>query len=229
MTMIQTNIHFRLKKIIEALGLTTYQIAKILDENSSKFYNIMNGKTKPSYDTIFRLIEKYPEINPEYIFKGIEPILIHSKKEGALVDDLLFEEIPYLPIKFQASFIENFDVSLKYDDLGKYSILKASLKNKKQPVVIEIQGNSMSPQLQSGNKVLASEVSQPDWAYINGGVYAIIYRDFFVIKRIKDNDILQKGYLVLHSDNIKSGNITIPHEEIKGIWKITNIIDAVVE
>lgn len=227
--MIQTNIHNRLKKIIEALGLTTYQIAKTLDENSSKFYNIMNGKTKPSYDTIFRLVEKYPEINPDYIFKGIEPILINSKKDGALVDDLLFEEIPYLPIKFQASFIENFDVSLKHDDLSKYSILKASLKNKKQPVVIEIQGNSMSPQLQSGNKVLASEVSQPDWGYINGGVYAVIYRDFFVIKRIKDNDILQKGYLILHSDNIKSGNIAIPQEDIKGIWKITNIIDAVVE
>jgi repressor LexA len=223
------NIHTRLKNIIEALDLTTYQIAKILDENSSKFYNIMNGKTKPSYDTIFRLIEKYPEINPEYIFKGIEPIIINSKKEGALVDDLLYEEIPYLPIKFQASFIENLNISLKYEDLGKYSVLKATLKNKKQPVVIEIQGNSMSPQLQSGNKVLASHISETDWHYISGGVYAIVYRDFFVVKRIKDNDLLSKNTLTLYSDNLKSGNITIPKEEIKGIWKITNIIDAGVE
>jgi repressor LexA len=223
------NIHNRLKNIIEALNLTTYQIAKILDENSSKFYNIMNGKTKPSYDTIFKLIEKYPEINPDYIFKGTEPILILSKKEGALLDDLAYEEVPYLPIKFQASFIENMNVSLKYEDLGKYSVLKATLKNKKYPVVIEIQGNSMSPQLLSGNKVLASQVSEPDWGYASGGVYAVIYRDFFVVKRIKDNEINTKGWLTLHSDNVKSGNITIPTDDIKGIWKITNIIDASVE
>jgi repressor LexA len=227
--MIPSNIHNRLKSIIEALNLTTYQIAKILDENSSKFYNIMNGKTKPSYDTIFKLIEKYPEINPDYIFKGVEPILIHSKKEGALVDDLVYEEVPYLPIKFQAGFIENFNVSLKYEDLGRFSVLKSALKNKKQPVVIEIQGNSMSPQLQSGNKVLASQITETDWGYISGGVYAVIYRDFFVVKRIKDNEILSKGSLTLHSDNIKSGNITIPLEEIRGIWKITNIIEAAVE
>ncbi len=227
--MATNNIHTRLKNIIEALDLTTYQIAKILNENSSKFYNIMNGKTKPSYNTIFKLIEKYPEINPDYIFKGVEPILIHSKKEGALVDDLSYEEIPYLPIKFQASFIENYNVSLKYEDLGKHSVLKANLKNKKHPVVIEIQGNSMSPQLQSGNKVLANQISETEWPYITGGVYAIIYRDFFVVKRIKDNDLLSKNTLTLHSDNLKSGNIIIKKEEIKGVWKITNIIDAGVE
>lgn len=223
------NIHIRLKKIIEALNLTTYQIAKILDENSSKFYNIMNGKTKPSYNTIFKLVDKYPEISQDYLFKGIEPILINSKKEGALLDDLAYEEIPYLPIKFQASFIETYNVSLKYEDLGKYSVLKATLKNKKQPVVIEIQGNSMSPQLQSGNKVLASKIQKIDWAYASGGVYAVMYRDFFVVKRIKDNDILSKGQLTLYSDNVKSGNITISVDEIIGVWKISNIIDAGVE
>lgn len=223
------NIHIRLKKIIEALNLTTYQIAKILDENSSKFYNIMNGKTKPSYNTIFKLVDKYPEISQDYLFKGIEPILINSKKEGALLDDLAYEEIPYLPIKFQASFIETYNVSLKYEDLRKYSVLKATLKNKKQPVVIEIQGNSMSPQLQSGNKVLASKIQKIDWAYASGGVYAVMYRDFFVVKRIKDNDILSKGQLTLYSDNVKSGNITISVDEIIGVWKISNIIDAGVE
>ncbi len=227
--MATNNIHTRLKNIIEALNLTTYQIAKVLDENSSKFYNIMNGKTKPSYDTIFKLIEKYPEINPDYIFKGIEPILILAKKEGALIDDLAYEEVPYLPIKFQASFVENFGISLKTEDLGKYSVLKSSLKNKKQPVVIEIQGNSMSPQLQNGNRVLANFIPEPDWNYISGGVYAVIYRDFFVVKRIKDNELLLKNTLTLYSDNIKSGNITVPKNEIKGIWKITNIIEASVE
>lgn len=223
------NIHIRLKNIIEALQLTTYQIAKILDENSSKFYNIMNGKTKPSYDTILKLIEKYPEINADYLFKGIEPILIEAKREGAILDDLIYEEVPYLPIKFQASFIENMNVSLKYEDLGRYSVLKASLKNKKAPVVIEIQGNSMSPLLQSGNKVLASQVTETEWGYISGGVYAVVYRDFFVVKRIKDNDLLTKKQLVLHSDNVRSGNITIPIEDIRGIWRVTNIIDANVE
>ena len=227
--MTTNNIHFRLRKIIETLDLTTYQIAKILDENSSKFYNIMNGKTKPSYDTIFKLIENYPQINPDYLFKGIEPILNKINGNGIIIDDLNYTEIPYLPIKFQASFIENYNISLKYEELETYPVLKGTIKNKNLPVVIEIQGNSMSPQLQSGNKVIAYQLEQQDWGYLSGGVFAIIYRDFFVIKRIKDNDILSKGTLTLHSDNVKSGIITIPIGEIKGIWKITNIIDAGVE
>lgn len=223
------NIHIRLKKIIEALNLTTYQIAKILDENSSKFYNIMNGKTKPSYDTILKIIEKYPEISSDYLFKGVGPIIIESKKEGALLENLEYLEIPFLPIKFYASFIENVNQSLTFDNFEKYSVLKSSLKNKKTPVVIEIQGNSMSPLLQNGNKVIATQISYEDWSYITGGVYAIVYRDFFVVKRIKDNDILNKNQLILYSDNVKNGNITIPVGEIKAIWKVTNIIDAQVE
>jgi repressor LexA len=224
-----SNIHIRLKRIIESLEVSTYNIAKILDENSSKFYNIMNGKTKPSYDTISKLIERYPEINPEYLFKGIEPILILSKKDGAVLDNLAFAEIPYLPIKFQASFIENHTNGLKFEDLERYSVLKSTIKNIKEPVVIEIQGNSMSPQLQSGNKVLASKIAETDWPFATGGVFGVIYRDFFVIKRIKENDLLQKGSLMLYSDNLKNGSINVPKDEIKGIWKITNIIDAGVE
>ena len=49
----ENSIQDRLKQVFDALGITIYQIAKDLDENSSKFYNILSGRAKPSYDTIF--------------------------------------------------------------------------------------------------------------------------------------------------------------------------------
>lgn len=224
-----STIHVRLKNIFESLNLTTYQISKVLDENSSKFYNIMNGKAKPSFDTLFKLIDNYPAINPNYLLRGQGPVLLDTAQEGQILDLASYETIPLVPVKFYASFIENFTDGLKQSDLEEYPVLKSALKGKKKPVVIEIQGNSMSPQLQSGNKVLASYVPESDWAYVSSGVYAVVYRDFFVVKRIKDNDLLTKGQVTLHSDNVSSGNITIPIAEIKGLWKITNIIEAVVE
>ncbi len=223
-------IQDRLKQVFDALGITIYQIAKELGENPSKFYNILNGRAKPSYDTIMSLLACYPQISADYLIRGIMPVLKDPEANARLMNaDEDTIEIPFIPVKFYASFVESFADGISTADVESFRVRKSVTKGHKQTVVLEISGNSMSPQLAHGAKVLAVPVSENNWEYQSGGVYAVMYRDYFVVKRIRDNELLTRKYLMLHSDNPNGGNVTVPLQDIRGIWKIVSIVEAPVE
>ena len=224
-------IQARLKQVFDALGITIYQIAKELGENPSKFYNILNGRAKPSYDTIMSLLACYPQISADYLIRGIMPVLKSPEANARLMnaDDETIE-VPFVPVKFYASFVESYaDGTSTPADTESFRVRRTVTKGHKQAVVLEISGNSMSPQLAHGAKVLAVPVSENNWEYQSGGVYAVMYRDYFVVKRIRDNELLTRKYLMLHSDNPNGGNVTVPLQDIRGLWKIVSIVEAPVE
>ncbi|MVM32369.1 LexA family transcriptional regulator [Spirosoma sp. HMF4905] len=223
-------IQDRLKQVFDALGITIYQIAKELGENPSKFYNILNGRAKPSYDTIMSLLACYPQISADFLIRGIMPVLNLPEGNAQLTitsDDTL--EVPFVPVKFYATFVESYSDTISTTDTESFRVRKPLLKGYKNPVVLEISGSSMSPQLTHGAKVLAVPVSENNWEYQSGGVYAVMYRDYFVVKRIRDNELLTRRYLTLHSDNPNGGNVTVPLSDIRGLWKIVAIVEAPVE
>ena len=224
------SIQDRLKQVFDALGITIYQIAKELGENPSKFYNILNGRAKPSYDTIMSLLACYPQISADFLIRGIQPVLNKPENNAVLIppsDDTV--EIPFVPVRFYASFVESFADGSNATDAETFLVRSSVTKGHKRSVVIEISGNSMSPQLAHGAKVLAVPVSESDWEYQSGGVYAVMYRDYFVVKRIRDNELLTRKYLTLHSDNPNGGNVTVPLQDIRGLWKIVTIVESPVE
>jgi repressor LexA len=138
-------------------------------------------------------------------------------------------EIPFLPVRFHATFVESYGTDSSSEEMEAYCVSKEVLKGVKNPVVLEISGNSMSPQLVHGSLVLASGVNQADWMYQSGGVYAVVYRDFFVVKRIRENELLTRGYLTLHSDNQMGGSLSVPAEQIRGLWRVNSIVSSPVE
>ena len=223
-------IQDRLKHVFDALGITIYQIAKELGENPSKFYNILNGRAKPSYDTIMSLLACYPQISADYLIRGTLPVL-NSPEANARVmesnDDTA--EVPFVPVRFYATFVESYADGAGVTDTELFRVRKPVLKGHKRAVVLEISGSSMSPQLAHGAKVLAVPVNESDWEYQSGGVYAVMYRDYFVVKRIRDNELITRKYLTLHSDNPNGGNVTVPLQDIRGMWKIVTIVEAPVE
>ncbi len=224
------SIQDRLKQVFDALGITIYQIAKELGENPSKFYNILNGRAKPSYDTIMSLLACYPQISADYLIRGLLPVL-NSPEANAIMmnsdDDTI--EVPFVPVRFYATFVESYADGSGTTDTEPFRVRKTVTKGHKNAVILEISGNSMSPQLAHGAKVLAVPVNQSDWEYQSGGVYAVMYRDYFVVKRIRDNELLTRKYLTLHSDNPNGGNVTVPMQDIRGLWKIITIVEAPVE
>lgn len=223
-------IQERLKCVFDELGISIYQIAKDLNENSSKFYNILNGRAKPSYDTIIQILEFYPQVSSDYLLRGIAPVLrVETSTAKRAFMDEMFVEVPFVPVKFHATFVDTFTDGVSLQEMDTYRVNKDLVQNLKDPVIIEIAGNSMSPQLLNGAKVLAVQVDPGNWIYQSGGVYAVIYRDFFVVKRIRENELMTRRYLTLHSDNPLGGSMTVPGEEIRGIWKVAHIVNAPVE
>ena len=227
------SVQDRLKQVFDALNLSIYQVAKDLGENSSKFYNILSGRAKPSYDTVMSLLAQYPQIRADFLLRGTLPVLTSDSESitnGQLMladDDII--ELPFVPIKFYASFIENITEGVQPHAMETYRVRKPIERMPKQPVVIEISGNSMSPQLVNGAKVMAVEVDSTDWEYQSGGVYAVIYRDYFVVKRIKENELLTRKVLTLHSDHPNGGTVTVSLSDLRGIWKVISIVEAPVE
>lgn len=225
-------IQDRLKLVFDALGMTIYQISKDLGENPSKFYNILSGRAKPSYDTIMSLLACYPQIRADFLLRGLHPVLVDGadgvNRRSAVADENLIE-VPFVPIKFYASFVETYTEGFRKMDMDTYRVRGSSIRSNKPAVVIEISGNSMTPQLGNGAKVLAEQVDQSNWEYQSGGIYAVMYRDFFVVKRIRDNELMTKKYLTLHSDNPLGGSVTVGHKDLRGIWKIVSIVDSPVE
>lgn len=227
----ETSVQERLKQVFDALGISIYQIAKDLDENSSKFYNILNGRAKPSYDTIIRILDHYPQVSADFLLRGVQPILNGADPSNArlVANEISYVEVPFVPIKFHASFVETYTDGFRYADLETYSVSTEAVKGLRDPIIIEISGNSMSPQLVNGAKVMVVPVDPGDWIYQSGGVFAVIYRDFFVVKRIRENELLTKHYLTLHSDNPLGGSVSVPADEIRGLWRVAHIVSAPVE
>ena len=223
-------IQDRLKQVFDALGITIYQIAKELGENPSKFYNILNGRAKPSYDTIMSLLACYPQISADYLIRGNLPVLNSPEANANMVSaDEATVEIPFVPVRFYATFVESFADGGNALETEPFRVRKPVVKGHKNAVILEISGNSMSPQLAHGAKVLAVPVSESDWQYQSGGVYAVMYRDYFVVKRVRDNELITRNYLTLHSDNPNGGNVTVPLQDMRGMWKIVTIVEAPVE
>ncbi len=225
-----TTIQERLKEVFEALGISIYQIAKDLNENSSKFYNILNGRANPSYDTIIRILESYPQVSADFLLRGMLPVLKdgNASVRAAVTQDA-YREIPYVPVQFHATFVETYTEGFRYEDMDTYPVSSEIAGRLRKPVIIEVSGNSMSPQLADGAKVIATQVHTGDWMYQSGGVYAVVYRDFFVIKRIRENELLTRKYLTLHSDNPLGGSVSVPAEDLRGIWKVQGIVYAPVQ
>lgn len=228
------SIQHRLRQVFDQLGLTIYQIAKDTAENPSKFYNILNGRAKPSYDTILNLLVQYPQIRADYIFRGVEPILdtdvaapvVRVPVPPAEPDQV---EIPFVPTRFYASFVESISDGIREADLESYPVSAAMARKYPQAIVLEIEGNSMSPQLVSGARVMATPVAEGDWVYQSGGVYAVMYRDYLVVKRIRENNLLTHQQLTLYSDHPNGGSVTISADDLRGLWKVVRIVEAPVE
>ncbi|MBD0260704.1 MAG: LexA family transcriptional regulator [Cytophagales bacterium] len=222
----------RLSRLIDSLGLTTYQFSKALGyDRPEKIYAVVNGKTKPSFDTLSAITDTFKQVNPKWLLNG-EGDMFFPEPNARIVSapqDKNYTDYPFVPIRFQATFVEGYSATCRLDNMETYRVYSADGRTYKNAAVFEVEGNSMWPQIRHGARVLAVCVDKGDWCYQSGGVYAVMYKDYFVIKRIKDNELLTRKLLTLHSDNPEGGSMPVPLEEIRGIWKVVKVVDAPVE
>ncbi len=224
-------IRERFAVVLRELGITPYQLAKEAGDKPTKIYNILNGKARPSYDTLEGLLEKYPQINLNWLVSGAGGMFKEESGEDTATGGALlpFTPYPFVSLRGQASFVKGYAGDCGYGDLDIYQVYSTEGTDYPGAAVMEVEGNSMSPRLVHGAKVLAVCIDRDDWCYQSSGIYAVMYRDYFVIRRIKDNDLLTRNMLTLHSDNPEAGSMPVPAKDIRGIWKVVRVVEAPVD
>ena len=208
----------RLKAIFEALGISAIDVAKHFGVGNSRIYNLTYGVAKPNFDTIYNLLLLYPNINLDYIYTGRGYPL---KGSSTIVDDDRMIELPYYDS--ESSFVVSEPVS----EYGKKIRIVSSGLDLTDCVVCDVFDNSMSPQLNKGQKLVLRPVLSEEWDWMRSGVYAVRYANYVAVRRVKENDLRENGKLVLYADNAREGSIHLKRSDIISIYSVIQVFGSV--
>lgn len=116
--------------------------------------------------------------------------------------DLPFVDLPFTPIHARASFAEMCGRQSDYgaEETVRYILpprpLTEYMKNKSR--VFEVNGDSMEPEIRSGEKIVADPVPEGRWELLHNEVVVISYDNVVTVRYIKENELLNRGILTLH-------------------------------
>lgn len=217
---------FRLRELLDNLAIKQKDFANRINTDAGTIAKILSGKRQVGPNLEYKIFNEF-NVNANWWNTGEGEMFNQPKTAvaGKVVDNdtLNYEELTYISTKARASFMELMDVSVEHET---YWVLKSQPEESyKDQVVIEIGGDSMEPNYWDGCKVRCKVVPDGDWIYLNSGVYAVSYGNFFVVKRVKNSPV--DGKIVLHSDNVDTGGSTeVPLSAIKRMWRVLRIVDA---
>lgn len=215
------------REVGDKVGVSNPRISAYEADASLKIKMPVLRKLASLYKTTVEYIEtgKHPE--PEPAQQPIKPTDFSFIHPSTLEEYLI---LPAVPVRARASFIEMAGSGADYGELETMRAYNPSPELRKDgSIAIEINGDSMEPQLRSGMWVAAHLIDPGDFKYASSGVYVIDYGSSIVIKRIKDNDLLINGTITLHSDNEKAGKMVVESGDIRRLWRVVDIVRARVQ
>lgn len=79
----------RLLEIMRSKHLTSSQLADAIGVQRSGISHLLSGRNKPSLEFILKILSYYPDVNPDWLLFGKEPVLrdgpVNESKEGLSV------------------------------------------------------------------------------------------------------------------------------------------------
>lgn len=219
----------RLIQVRELMGMNPKQFADYLKINPSNYYQMESGNRPIGKHKSKELISLL-NLNPIWWETGQGTMFAPTDQvDLKMIDEDDYEPVilPYYPVRVQGGIGEMSDPESNYGEAEKIKVFVRRGENYERNVVFEVDGDSMYPKYSRGTKIRCRIVNPADWEYMSSGVYAISYASSFVVKRIKDNELLSEGRLTLHSDNPHVGGTTpVPADQIHHIWRVLRIIDS---
>ncbi|MGV3561588.1 XRE family transcriptional regulator [Larkinella arboricola] len=233
-----------LKRYLDEKNTKQVDLARLLNKNKAtittyiqseklqdRTWNAITAVLGAGYEEIVGAPEiGAPESEPRIVGPSVKPYYAPIEAPDQYTSVML------IPVRDRAGFqyssyieLEGERINVLTDYLERLNRITDPAKREEEKVryvVIEIDGDSMEPRLEAGFKVLAYQLDSSAWAYQASGIYAVEFGDQLVVKRIKDNTLLESGILTLHSDNPEGGRLSVPLSEIRNIWKVERIIDG---
>lgn len=232
----------RLKYLRETLGLSQVEFAERVEMEQSYLSKLEKGH-KGLGKRLLKIMSSTFGFNENWLLTG-EGEMFPEKKDRSDVQEngVAYQspllrgprgvtsyipehliKVPLIGVNARAGFVENLDNYEEYVSDYEYVVPEYGVKYD-NAIAISVDGDSMEPGMQRGDRVLAFFQEISEWEYLNPGIYAVVYRNSFVIKRIMKNTLQATGQLELISDNAIHGPITVKMEDIKAIWKVTELI-----
>lgn len=210
-----------LNRLRNEADMTLEEIGEYTGTSKQSVHSWHKGVNSPSGKRAVLLEKLYREKFPELHLTNE-----HIVNYGKMLPEEQFVSLPYVRIPARAGFHEMAAHEKDYGIKDTLPVLKRDGDDFRNCICIEVDGDSMEPQLRSGDIVRARLVDRGNWEYMAGGIYAISYSNFFVIKRVKNNDLLESGFLHLHSDNPQGGELNLPLDQIHYIWQVLRVVDG---
>ncbi|MBW3128862.1 LexA family transcriptional regulator [Hymenobacter profundi] len=208
-------------------ALTQEQLGNKVGVTKASISAYEKGKAQPS-DHVLSLLAKEFDLSIDSLRGGIlgdtryntAPLLRKVVPFGTV-------ELTFISVPARATFAEVGASKADFDQFGTIAVPimpGESPEQLEKCVVFEVNGDSMEPTLNHGQRIVAEPVNEADWEYQSDRVFVVSYAGYLVIKRIKTNLLRQKSYLELWSDNEKKGGVkTAQRSEIRGIWKVLRL------
>ena len=148
---------------------------------------------------------------------NLDPLWLQDGAGSSLKGREIFLEIPKVEARLCAG---GGSFETQENVLGYYAFQEAWLRSKGSPglmVLMDIVGNSMEPELRSGDTVL---IDQSRTAVLSGGIYALGVEESVMVKRLEQHP----GRLVLHSDNRDYSPLFLQGDELDTVRIIGRVI-----
>ncbi|RFP65900.1 helix-turn-helix domain-containing protein [Hymenobacter lapidiphilus] len=233
----------RLAKLREAADMTLEEVGKAIDKSRQTVHRYEADDAARIRPKVLEKIAAAYKTTPEYIETGKHPApimqvapeehplgpLMSDKSNARFAAHFDKKEMVYyrrLEIGARATFAESFMNDYDYRDLPLFPVIRM-IGDPEEGLVVDIDGDSMEPQLRSGMKVLVEELSNVDqWKDARPGVYIVVFQHHFVIKRIKHNTLRATGKVILESDNAEGGIEEVIIDDIHGMWRVIRGVDV---
>lgn len=189
------DISARIAEILDYIGESKNAFAlKLGYERAQTVYDIINGKSAPSYDFFkkFQFSEYSEIINTDWLLTGRGSML---KSEGvASMGEQEEELLPEVNYEFKGApyynidFIGGFDLILNDQTRNPDYYINFPPYNKDGVIWCNITGHSMEPELNNGDFIAMKEMHSPIEYLPTGEIYGIVTDEYRTVKRIRLSD-----------------------------------------
>ena len=220
----------RFKKCIDKLKEdqvipSARQFALSLDFPPQNLHEICNQKRDVTIDLLQKAIAKY-HMSAHYLFEGKGKMFTEDKEDYGfrlltiVTDENNNEKIVHVPVPAQAGYISEVKDPAFYNELPTFSLpdYRYAAGTHRS---FDVDGDSMYPTLEDGDKIICSFIEPNHWASSikDNSVCVIVTRGDIVVKRVI-NLIKENGILKLVSDNTDYDPYEVSWTDIKEIWYV---------
>lgn len=226
----------RISAILTHYGLSAYRLAEKLGyEGPQKLYKLVQNKSKPGYETLMDILDKFPELRAEWLMRGQTPMLHTDAAPAAapaqpggyagmpfavVVDEKGDERISIVPTKAQAGYM--LARANGQEALGELETISVPGYKGRTVRAFEVAGDSMQPIINQGDLVIATFTERLDLIQPKH-VYVVVTDELVTVKRLR-GPVKKNESLELLSDNRYYDPFMVPQKDVRELWQVQALL-----